>query len=81
MAAVALTTTTGTVPSATLAPADDRWSLTVIFMAAFLVFFPIAVVAQSLTVQWRPWFPGAESEKSLIGGVKAAVSTFMSLLI
>ncbi|MFO1337388.1 MAG: hypothetical protein U1F53_04000 [Burkholderiaceae bacterium] len=78
---MALTDATGTVPSAPAAPADDRWSFAVIFMAAFLVLLPIAVIAQSLTVQWRPWFPGAESEKSLIGGVKAGVSTFMSLLI
>lgn len=77
MASVALTTAAGAPP----APADDRWSFTVIYMAAFLVFLPIALIAQSLMVQWRPWFPGAESEKSLIGGVKAAVSTFMSLLI
>lgn len=77
MASVALTTAAGALP----APADDRWSFTVIYMAAFLVFLPIALIAQSLMVQWRPWFPGAESEKSLIGGVKAAVSTFMSLLI
>lgn len=81
MAAVALTEATGPVPSAPAAPVDDRWSFAVIFMAAFLVLLPIALVAQSLTVQWRPWFPGAESEKSLIGGVKAGVSTFMSLLI
>jgi light-harvesting complex 1 beta chain len=82
MATVALSTTpTGIAGSAKAVPSDDRWSFAVIYLAAFLVFLPIAVVAQALTVQWRPWFPGAEGEKSLIGGVMAAVSTFMSLLI
>jgi light-harvesting complex 1 beta chain len=33
-----------------------------------------------LTWQWRSWLPGAEAEKSMIGGVKAAVYTFMSHL-
>jgi len=79
MAAMALTTTG--LSGAPVAPADDRWSFTVIYVAAFLVVLPIALVAQSLMMQWRSWFPGAESEKSLIGGVKAAVSSFMSLLI
>jgi light-harvesting complex 1 beta chain len=40
----------------------------------------IAVLAQAGHWQWRSWLPGAESEKSLIGGVKAAVYTFMSHL-
>jgi len=51
-----------------------------IFIVSFVVLLPIALVAQMLTWQWRPWFPGAEGEKSLIGGVKAAVYTFMSYL-
>ena len=29
---------------------------------------------------WRTWLPGAEGVKSLYGGVKAAVYTFMSHL-
>ena len=50
-------------------------------MAAFLVLFPIALVAQALTVPWRRWFPGAETEKSLVGGVRTAVYSAMSHLI
>jgi light-harvesting complex 1 beta chain len=60
--------------------ASDSRSFTGIFVAAFLVFLTIAAIAQSLAVPWRTWLPGAESEKSLIGGVKAAVYTFMSHL-
>lgn len=51
-----------------------------VFVAGFLVFLAIALVSQLLTMQWRSWLPGAESEKSLIGGVKSAVYTFMSHL-
>jgi light-harvesting complex 1 beta chain len=51
-----------------------------VFIASFAVFLVIALVAQLLTLEWRPWFPGAEGEKSLIGGVRAAVYTLMSHL-
>jgi light-harvesting complex 1 beta chain len=72
MAAVALTPTPG-------ATGDSR-SFTGIFVAAFLVFLLVAAVAQSMALPWRTWFPGAEAEKSLFGGVRAAVYTFMSQL-
>jgi light-harvesting complex 1 beta chain len=52
----------------------------VIAWVTFFVFLLIAVLAQMLALDWRSWLPGAESEKSLIGGVKAAVYTFMSHL-
>jgi light-harvesting complex 1 beta chain len=52
----------------------------VIFVSSFIVFLLIALVAQTLALQWRPWFPGAEGERSMIGGVKTAVYTFMSHL-
>jgi light-harvesting complex 1 beta chain len=52
----------------------------VIAWVTFSVFLLIAVLAQMLALDWRSWLPGAESEKSLIGGVKAAVYTFMSHL-
>jgi light-harvesting complex 1 beta chain len=44
------------------------------------VFLAIAVAGQLLGWQWRSWLPGAEGVKSLHGGVKAAVYTFMSNL-
>ena len=51
-----------------------------IFVVSFAMLLVIALCAQMLTIQWRPWFPGAEGQKSLIGGVKASVYTFMSYL-
>jgi light-harvesting complex 1 beta chain len=49
-----------------------------LFVAGFVVFLVIALIAQMLAMPWRSWLPGAEGEKSMIGGVKAAVHTFMS---
>lgn len=63
------------------APTFERDRLNATFVAAFIAILAIAMVAQVLTIQWRPWFPGAESEKSLIGGVRAAVGSLMSLVI
>lgn len=51
-----------------------------IFVVGFVVLLAIALAAQALMLPWRSWFPGAEGEKSLIGGVRAAVYTFMSHL-
>ena len=51
-----------------------------IFAGGFAVFLAIALVAQALGWHWRSWLPGAEGAKSLTGGVKAAVYTFMSYL-
>jgi light-harvesting complex 1 beta chain len=52
----------------------------VIFVLSFLVFMAVALAGQLLGMQWRSWLPGAEGVKSLFGGVKAAVWTFMSHL-
>jgi light-harvesting complex 1 beta chain len=49
-----------------------------VFCVSFVVFLVIALVAELLAMRWRSWFPGAEGEGSLIGGVKSAVYTFMS---
>jgi light-harvesting complex 1 beta chain len=62
-------------------PVEGPWAFTGIFVAAFLVFLPIALVAQALGVSWRDWFPGAETERSLVGGVRTAVYSVMSYLI
>jgi light-harvesting complex 1 beta chain len=58
----------------------DRRSFWPIFALSFAVFMAIAVAGQLLGWQWRSWLPGAEGVKSLHGGVKAAVYTFMSNL-
>jgi light-harvesting complex 1 beta chain len=59
---------------------SDSKTFFTIFVVGFAVFLSIALVSQVLTWQWRTWLPGAEGEKSLLGGVKAAVYTFMSHL-
>jgi len=51
-----------------------------IFAVSFVVFATIAIVASMLGWHWRSWLPGAEGVKSMTGGVKAAVYTFMSHL-
>lgn len=61
-------------------PAGESRSFNGIFATAFLVVLAIALVAQLIAAPWRSWFPGAESEKTLVGGVRAAVYTFMSHL-
>jgi light-harvesting complex 1 beta chain len=68
--------------AASMAPMtkEDRKSWFVIFAPAFVVFLTIALVGQTLGWQWRSWLPGAEGAKSVTGGVKAAVYTFMSHL-
>lgn len=69
-----------TLASARRAAATDSKSFWGIFAAGFVVFLVIALVAQAMGMQWRSWLPGAEGAKSLIGGVKTAVYTFMSHL-
>jgi light-harvesting complex 1 beta chain len=59
---------------------EDRKAFFLIFAPAFVLFLAIALVGQTLGMQWRSWLPGAESVKSVTGGVKAAVYTFMSHL-
>jgi light-harvesting complex 1 beta chain len=60
---------------------QDKPAFFVIFAAGFLIFLAIALVAQTAGWQWRTWLPGAEGVKSMTGGVKAAVYTFMSHLL
>lgn len=67
-------------PQAAAQPENDARAFLGIFAVGFAVFLAIALVSQVLTWQWRTWLPGAEGEKSLVGGVRAAVYTFMSHL-
>jgi len=55
-------------------------SFLTLFTVSFVVFAAIAIVGQMLGWHWRSWLPGAEGVKSMTGGVKAAVYTFMSHL-
>jgi light-harvesting complex 1 beta chain len=67
-------------PSHGVARKDTKTFLA-IFAVGFAVFLMIALAAQMVGFQWRSWLPGAEGVKSMTGGVKAAVYTFMSNLI
>ena len=64
-----------------MASASDRRSLMVIFVPTFIMILAVALVSQALQLRWRPWFPGAESTKSLVGGVRAAASSLMAQVI
>lgn len=59
---------------------NDSKSFFGIFLVSFVVFLAFALLAGLATGHWRSWLPGAEGEKSLFGGVRAAVYTFMSHL-
>jgi len=59
---------------------EDSRGFWVIFGFSFMVFLVIACFGQLLGWHWRNWLPGAEGVKSIFGGVKAAVYTFMSHL-
>lgn len=59
---------------------EDRKDFFVIFSVAFVACLTIALVGLVLGLSWRSWLPGAEGAKSVTGGVKAAVYTFMSHL-
>lgn len=58
---------------------DSRPSA-LIFCVGFVVLLAVALMARLLFMDWRAWFPGAEAEKSLIGGVRSAVYGFMSVI-
>ncbi len=49
-----------------------------VFALGYLLFLTIALVGSLTGMPWRSWLPGAESCKSLFGGVQAAVYSFMS---
>ena len=59
---------------------NDEATFTGIFLVSFIVVLAIALCAQMLALPWRSWLPGAEGQKSLVGGARASVYTFMSYL-
>jgi formate hydrogenlyase subunit 3/multisubunit Na+/H+ antiporter MnhD subunit len=60
---------------------SDSVAFSSIYVACFTVLLLIALLATVVAVPWRTWLPGAESAKSMIGGVRSAVYTLMSHLI
>ena len=63
-----------------ISPRNDAMTFTTIFVVGFSVLLVIAVCAQLFALPWRTWLPGAEGQKSLVGGVQSSVYTFMSYL-
>jgi len=59
---------------------NDSAGLTAIYLLSFVIVLAIALVAQALALEWRSWFPGAESGRSMIDNVKSSVSSFMSYI-
>ena len=52
-----------------------------IFMASFIVFVIVALIAHFLAWMWRPWLPGEQGYTSLmLDGVKVAASHVASFL-
>jgi light-harvesting complex 1 beta chain len=52
-----------------------------IFMASFLIFLVVAIVAHILAWQWRPWLPGPHGYTSMINDVHATVASTLSLAL
>ena len=80
MKAYAHRLTMGDVARRGAAPKDDSVTFVGIFFVSFIVFLTIALCAQMVALPWRSWLPGAEGQKSLVGGVRTSVYTFMSYL-
>ena len=57
---------------------DESMTFRMIFALGFAVVLVIALVSSLTGMPWRSWLPGAESCKSMFGGVQAAVYSFMS---
>ncbi len=50
-----------------------------IFMASFLIFLLVAIVAHILAWQWRPWLPGPHGYTSMINDVHSTLASAVSL--
>ncbi len=51
-----------------------------IFVASFIVFAAIALIANAVSRDWRQWLPGSEGHRTMIGGVKAAVNNVLAYI-
>ena len=67
-------------PSYGLLKADASSAFWGMISLAFVILFMFALASSVLGVQWRSILPGAENATGLVGGVKAAVYTFMSYI-
>lgn len=60
--------------------ADEAKEYRLLFMASFVIFLIVAVVARLLPPQWRPYPLGAEGSRSIINEAKTAANTFIPLV-
>lgn len=49
-----------------------------LFMASFIIFTLIAIVAHFLVWQWRPWLPGPEGYAAVTEGVQHFASSVLA---
>jgi hypothetical protein len=49
-----------------------------IYVACFVVFLTIALLAQLIGLPWRSWFSGSAPKKSLLKTVRGSVYSLMS---
>ncbi len=50
------------------------------FVASFIVFLVIAIIAHFLVWQWRPWFPGTEGYAAVSEGLNTLAHVVTSRL-
>lgn len=51
-----------------------------LFMASFIIFTIIAIVAHFLVWSWRPWLPGPEGYAAVLDGIQVTKDSLLSLL-
>ncbi len=57
---------------------DASLSFWLVFSMGFVLILSIALIGTLTGMPWRSWLPGAESCKSMFGGVQAAVYSILS---
>jgi len=52
-----------------------------IFMSSFIIFTVIAVIANFLAWQWRPWLPGASGYASIVHDAKDVAMAYIAVAL
>jgi light-harvesting complex 1 beta chain len=58
---------------------EEATEFRLVFMASFVIFLLIGLVARILPWRWRPFPPGPEGYRSIVGEAKAAANMFVPL--
>jgi light-harvesting complex 1 beta chain len=59
---------------------DEAKEFHKIFMASFIGFTIVAIIAHILVWSWRPWIPGDEGYSSLIDGAQVAAASVINFI-